>query len=488
MFRKHYHIKIDLPGGIMTTGDLYALVQAAEEARAGYLQPGGRQQMYCRVSDKYGEAFVSALAAAGLRFEINAEAHPNIVSSYVTEGIFERNGGWLSEGLYKDILGGFDYRPTCKINLVDGQQCFVPFFTGNINFISSGIGNFWYLYVRWPRTTRVECWKDLVSSEDIPVISRCIDELLTAGGEGGLETLYREVDRRGIGRRQPVREALTMPRFDLPYYEGFNRYGGKSWLGIYRRDEQFPLVFLKDIATICRKTRIGQLYTTPWKSLIIKGIEERDRDLWRFVLGKYRINVRHAANELNWQVEDGNEDGLRLKRYLVRQLDQEDVRTEGLCFAIKTRPGTGLAGSVVIRKQDSGKAKAERYDILHTSDFNANSKEYVLYREGLEKENLAVYLVSLCKYFYERESGVEPAGLKAGTVKEDVAGSAAGVRVLLHQCGECLTIYDETYGDPAAGVAPGLAFDETPEDYCCPVCGAGKGGFREVEKTAVIQV
>ena len=154
-------------------------------------------------------------------------------------------------------------------------------------------------------------------------------------------------------------------------------------------------------------TKIGQLYTTPWKSLIIKNIEEKYRSLWSFVLDKHRINVRHASNELNWQVEDSNEDGLIIKQNIIRQFDKEDVRTFGLCLAVKTQPNTGLFGSVIVRRQFNtirGKLKAlDKYDILHTDDFNPNSKNYTLYRSGIRKEHLAVYLISLCKAFYERQ-------------------------------------------------------------------------------------
>jgi rubredoxin len=206
-------------------------------------------------------------------------------------------------------------------------------------------------------------------------------------------------------------------------------------------------------------------------------------------MGKYRINLRHASNELNWQVEDLNEEGLRLKRYLVRQLDLEDVRTEGLCFAIKTRPRSGLSGSVIIRKQEGGSAGQrkvlDRYDVLHTPDFNANSKEYILYREGLEKENLPIYLVSLCKSFYEQQSRKEPVALRFSGEAPDTA-VAAGVRPLF-QCRHCFTVYDEQYGDPAAGEPPGRPFGETSRDYACPVCGSGKADFRPFEKTTPIK-
>jgi rubredoxin len=246
---------------------------------------------------------------------------------------------------------------------------------------------------------------------------------------------------------------------------------------------------LKDICLICLQTKIGQLYTTPWKSLIVKGIGQDDRSLWDYALGKYRINVRHASNELNWQVEDLSGEGLRLKRYLVRQFDNDGIRTYGLCFAVKTRPRTGLFGSVIIRKQINkhpNRSKLlDRYDILHTRDFNANSKDYILYREGVEKENLGAYLVSLCRYFYELQSGKD---LIPGRPWLQDAAPLQGKpeKKWVFQCRHCLTLYDEQYGDPAGGAPPGLKFEETGPDYECSVCGAPKDDLTPVEKSLLI--
>jgi len=489
MFRKNYTVKINLSGGIVAAGDLYAIVTAAERARVTHMQLGTRQQLFCKVADKYGEAFLQELGKAGISFEANEERFPNIVSSYVTESIFTTQS-WVSEGLYKDILDVFDYKPRLKINLVDRGQSLVPFFTGNINFISSDVGNYWYLYVRWPQTTQLYAWKDLINSQDIHRISRHIEEMILQARLFSMDELYTAILQKGSFATTPVRVPLQGAAFDLPYYEGFNRWENKTWLGIYRRDELFPLSFLKDIGRICLETRIGQLYTTPWKSLIIKGIEEKDKGLWEYIMGKYRINLRHASNELNWQVEDLNEEGLRLKRYLVRQLDLEDVRTEGLCFAIKTRPRSGLSGSVIIRKQGEGasgqRKTLDRYDILHTPDFNANSKEYIVYREGLEKENLSVYLVSLCKSFYEQQSRKEPLGLHFSGADTPAPAVMAGMKPVF-QCRHCFTVYDEQYGDPAAGEPPGRPFAETSPDYTCPVCGSGKTDFRPAEKTTLFK-
>jgi rubredoxin/putative ubiquitin-RnfH superfamily antitoxin RatB of RatAB toxin-antitoxin module len=45
------------------------------------------------------------------------------------------------------------------------------------------------------------------------------------------------------------------------------------------------------------------------------------------------------------------------------------------------------------------------------------------------------------------------------------------------KCSICDYIYDPTKGDPDNGVKPGTAFEEIPEDWVCPTCGAGKDMF-----------
>lgn len=49
-------------------------------------------------------------------------------------------------------------------------------------------------------------------------------------------------------------------------------------------------------------------------------------------------------------------------------------------------------------------------------------------------------------------------------------------------CEPCGWIYDPAEGDPDGGIAPGTAFEDIPEDWVCPVCGAGKEDFTLVEE------
>lgn len=45
----------------------------------------------------------------------------------------------------------------------------------------------------------------------------------------------------------------------------------------------------------------------------------------------------------------------------------------------------------------------------------------------------------------------------------------------------CGYIYDPELGDPENGVAAGTAFEDVPEDWVCPKCGAEKEFFEELD-------
>jgi rubredoxin len=44
-------------------------------------------------------------------------------------------------------------------------------------------------------------------------------------------------------------------------------------------------------------------------------------------------------------------------------------------------------------------------------------------------------------------------------------------------CGVCGYVYNPEEGDPDAGIEAGTAFEDLPEEWVCPVCGAGKEEF-----------
>ncbi len=48
------------------------------------------------------------------------------------------------------------------------------------------------------------------------------------------------------------------------------------------------------------------------------------------------------------------------------------------------------------------------------------------------------------------------------------------------ECIACGYVYDPDVGDPDSGIEPGTPFEDLPDDWVCPVCGADKSMFEKV--------
>jgi rubredoxin len=46
-------------------------------------------------------------------------------------------------------------------------------------------------------------------------------------------------------------------------------------------------------------------------------------------------------------------------------------------------------------------------------------------------------------------------------------------------CTICGYVYDPAAGDPDNDVAPGTKWEDVPDDWTCPICGAGKEDFEK---------
>ncbi len=54
-----------------------------------------------------------------------------------------------------------------------------------------------------------------------------------------------------------------------------------------------------------------------------------------------------------------------------------------------------------------------------------------------------------------------------------------GNKMEKYVCKVCGYVYDPAVGDPDSGINPGTPFDKLPDDWVCPICGAGKDQFEK---------
>jgi len=79
-------------------------------------------------------------------------------------------------------------------------------------------------------------------------------------------------------------------------------------------------------------------------------------------------------------------------------------------------------------------------------------------------------------YYHQVKRGATPKTAPSYIEKEEAAGKMAK-----YECTVCGYIYDPELGDPDSGIPPGTAFEDLPDDWECPVCGASKSEFEKVE-------
>jgi rubredoxin len=463
--QKHNLVRVFIKGGILSAVDFLKILETAKELGASFVHLGSRQDLLFSAREKSKAILDKIFDSIHTQYEIDEFTHQNIVSSYVALDVLP-NEKWLVPNVYHHTLDSFDFRAKHRINLVDPSQSMVPLFTGNLNFIASTIDNYWYLYCRIKQFgNKPTPYAKVIHGYDLARVAKCLNEINFEEEGMAMEMIFKKIDELGINTRKPL-EALKIPKASFPYYEGLNREsGGNYWLGLYWRNNKFTIDFLIQVCKRCIETQVGKISLTPWKSLIVRGIEENYLMGWEKLMGKSGINLRHSSLELNWHLPLLSEPALALKNYLVRALDKQDISTSGLTFTIKPDEEIYLFTSVVIEINE-----AESYNILYSKNFNPNSGEYFTYVNDVTREILPALLMELSVMYFEQLDD-EPTLSKKEPEPILIADS------IKYQCKKCMTIYDEKYGDETAGIAPNVSFERLPSTYRCPTCESEKSGF-----------
>lgn len=81
-------------------------------------------------------------------------------------------------------------------------------------------------------------------------------------------------------------------------------------------------------------------------------------------------------------------------------------------------------------------------------------------------------------YYHQVKRGTTPK--TAPTFVEPSKETKAPVGADKYECTICSYVYDPAQGDPENEIAPGIPFEELPDDWVCPICGAGKEVFEKV--------
>tara|TARA_B110000240_G_C13511051_1_gene459395 strand:+ start:1482 stop:2906 length:1425 start_codon:yes stop_codon:yes gene_type:complete len=468
--------RVFIKGGILSPSELKQIIDYAASLGLDALHFGSRQDIIFpeHTSNTTIEHQFSKLSTS----MISDTEYSNIVCSYVSADIFF-NTSWLSGVTYLYIIESFKHQPKLKINITDPKQQLVPLFSGQLNFIASQQEDYWYLNLKLPNWEDSVYYPVLVYSWDISSISKKIEEIYTDAED--VDELFMLVNSEIETNNRTIETPLKVDFKPFPYYEGMNKMGIKQyWLGLYWRNNQYNLKFLRDFCNFCLDNRVGKICITPWKSFIVKGIPKERKLMLEKLLGKAGINVRHSLLELNWHLPVNDSNALLLKKYIVQNFDQNDISTYGLTFAIVNNSSENSYFTSIVVEKNSPPTLVkdfkvrDTYNVLYCENFNPNTQKYKVYAQDVDKIELSGLLMELSQLYFD-EFGNEPDNNDAGKNNKIIEKMTA------HQCADCLTLYDAYFGDEKANIAPGTLFESLENTYQCSVCEAPKESFVIVE-------
>ncbi|WXG46794.1 MAG: flavin reductase [Candidatus Atabeyarchaeum deiterrae] len=136
--------------------------------------------------------------------------------------------------------------------------------------------------------------------------------------------------------------------------------------------------------------------------------------------------------------------------------------------------GMGYFEAQVIGSLDCGThtvflGKVVDADILKSDAEPMTYDYYHQVKKGLTPKTAATYIKEEAKGMSKKAPAAKP------------AKAAAQPKMSKYKCSVCGYIYDPAQGDPDSGVKPGTPFENLPDDWVCPVCGAAKTEFEKLD-------
>jgi len=483
--RKSNIIRMMVKGGIITPSYFQKILSIARQAGNTTISFGSRQDIIFKLSRQNESAILEALSHLKIEFclENNHQTqHQNIVSSFVAADI-QTSTQWLNSGNYIQLLDMLNHPHQLRINITDPCQSMVPLFYGHLNLVASESKHYWHLYLRLPSKHKLTHWPELIFTNDIPMLCKAIEDLWLDDNTLTSEILFGKISNLYKLNTKKIDQPLIQSNTFSADYEGFGRMyeSNKHWAGFYWRNNRYDIHFLESLCELCLKTGISQIAITPWKSFIVKGIQNSEMIQWQTLLGRNGITMRHSAFDLNWHLPLGNTSALKLKRYIAKQFDRQDVCVHGLTFGITNGREIPFC-SVMIRENNLPAILRvfrflRRYDILVAEQFNPNSCQYRIYEVDCPRHRLPQTLSRLTRIYYSQIS----VSTQVSQQKEMVPSSTQKV----FQCPNCLTAYLPANGAPHLNILPGTSFEQLPQSYCCPVCETEKKSFFEVDLSII---
>ena len=417
-------LRVACPGGIIGTGALRTVAELSGAWGIDRLTIGHRQDLLVA---GIPESYVARFRAAVAPLEVDradASGHPNITSSAAATGIM-RGARWLDAGIIQSILAGIRLRPSFAVNVADPHQDLLPLTSGLVNFLAADEVDSWRIAIaadHHPRRgARAPGRHDrvtlpyLVPSEYVAEAVRAAEEtVVDTGAESSrLSEDLAHAIRARLGTRLVGADAgQRLPPPEYGDYEGVHpmQSGSGYWIGMSAGTRPFRHRFLEQLCMRAAQQGIGAVFTTCWRSLVLKNVAPEHLPEWRMLLGRHGVRVRHADAALHWQVCERLPEARELAGTMIARLSRRSIVTSGLSFAVTddpTRHEVAVAIQPLADERSLLSGLRRRYAVRHREGFDRHNPGWLTFARRLRERDLAPALADLTRRFY-RDDGEPP--------------------------------------------------------------------------------
>jgi hypothetical protein len=379
-------------GGVLTPSYLSDIVRVAEIAGNDSVLLGSRQDILFK-QDENSELKIIQLKPDKFQLFDREFAFQNIVSSLVSTDILPSTE-WVRDETYHSIFDQIQFKHTIRINIVDPKQDLVPLFSGNLNFIASLTPGYWFLYLKKNDQEDAKKWPGLIATNDIASLAFNLEKIWNLTKDLSLDDLSWEMSNTLQIHSMRSDEELNLPKDFFPSYEGLEKTkrNDSNWIDFYCQNNRYKIKFLREVIELCEQTGQDKIYLTPWKTFLIKGISQQNKELWKALIERSCLNKNNSLLELNWRLPLHDKKAYNLKRFIVDSFDKLDLKNFQLSLTIQTKP-MDVYTAAIIRVDRGVKLPGflefiRTYSIYFASEVNTSNSKYILFEQNISKYEL----------------------------------------------------------------------------------------------------
>jgi len=113
------------------------------------------------------------------------------------------------------------------------------------------------------------------------------------------------------------------------------------------------------------------------------------------------------------------------------------------------------------------------FEVLSSNDVGTQT---IFIRKIVDCEVLSDAEPMTYSYYHQIKGGKSPKTAPTYVKEENTPIAAISQK---YKCTVCGYVYDPENGDPDSGIAAGTKFEDLPDSWVCPVCGASKSEFEK---------